>query len=77
MHGLLQFLKMENNPNKHWTNTNGWSMARCMTNVVLVAIKITIQITNYIFVSCDELITIDNHTWISMHAHVLLKILGG
>jgi hypothetical protein len=76
MHGLLQFLKMENNPNKHWTNTSGWSMVGCMTNVVLVAHKMTIQIANYIFVSCDELITIDNHTWISMHTHVLLRILG-
>jgi hypothetical protein len=39
MHGLLQFLKVENIPNKHWTNTSGWGMVECINNVVLVATK--------------------------------------
>jgi hypothetical protein len=42
MHGFLQFLKVENTPDKHWMDTNGWGMAECMNNVVLVVTKITI-----------------------------------
>ncbi len=58
---------MENIPNKHWTNTNGWGM----NNVVLVVTKITIQTTNYISVSCDEMINIDNQSWNSIHVYVV------
>lgn len=59
MHGLLLFLKVENNPNKHCTNTRGWGMVKCMTNVVLATTKTTIQTTNYIFGSCDEVTSIE------------------
>jgi hypothetical protein len=46
-------------------------MAECMNNVVLVIIKITIKTTNHIYVSCDEVISIDNQSWISVHAYVV------
>jgi hypothetical protein len=58
MHGLLQFLKVENNHDKHWIDISGWGMAECMTNVVLATTKTAIQTTNYIFVSCNEDISI-------------------
>jgi hypothetical protein len=41
-----------------------------MNNVVLVLIKIAIQTTNYISVSCDEMITIYNQSWILVHVYV-------
>jgi hypothetical protein len=42
-----------------------------MNNVVLVVTKITIQTTNYISVSCDEMINIDNQSWNSIHVYVV------
>ncbi len=33
--------------------------------------KITIKTTNYIYVSCDEMINIDNQSWILIHAYVV------
>ncbi len=42
-----------------------------MNNVVLVVTKITIQTTNYIYVSCDEMTSLDNQSWISVHAYVV------
>lgn len=71
MHGLLLFLKVENNPNKHCTNTRVQGMVECMTNVVLATTKTTIQTTNNIFGSCDEVTNIDNHFLIFVHGYVV------
>jgi hypothetical protein len=37
MHGLLQFLKVKENLDQHWINTSDWGMAKCMTNLTLLA----------------------------------------
>lgn len=37
IHGFLQILKVKNNLDKNWINTNGWGMAKCMTNLTLQA----------------------------------------
>jgi hypothetical protein len=50
---------------------SGWGMAECMNNVVLVAIKIAIQTTNHISISCDEVISIYNQSLILVHAYVV------
>jgi hypothetical protein len=42
-----------------------------MTNVVLATAKTTIQTTNNIFVSCDEVTSIDNQFWIFVHGYVV------
>jgi hypothetical protein len=59
------------NIDKHWIDISGWGMVECMNNVILVITKITIQITNYISINCDEMISIDNQSWISVHAYVV------
>jgi hypothetical protein len=46
-------------------------MVECITNVVLATTKTTIQTTNYIFVSCDEVTSIDNQSWIFVHGYVV------
>ncbi len=46
-------------------------MVECMTNVVLVTTKTTIQMTNHILVSCDEVISINNQSWIFVHGYVV------
>jgi len=39
--------------------------------VVLVATKTTIQIVNYISINYDKVTSIDNQSWISIHAYVV------
>jgi len=37
----------------------------------LMATKIVVQITPYISMICDELNTIDNQSWLSIHVYVM------
>jgi hypothetical protein len=76
MHGFLQILKVENTHDKHWMDPNSWGMAECMNNVVLVATKIAIQTTNYNSVCFDEVTSINNQSWILVHAYVVEDFKG-
>jgi len=62
---------VENILDKHWMDISGWGMAECMNNVVLVVTKITIQTTNYGSIGCDEVTSINNQSWILIHAYVV------
>jgi hypothetical protein len=46
-------------------------MVEYMTNVVLVATKMAIQTRNHISINCNEIININNQTWILMHVYVV------
>jgi hypothetical protein len=71
MHGLLSFWKVENNLKNHWTYTSGWGMVGCMNNVVLATTKMAIQTIKFINVSCNEVTSIDNQSWIFIHVFVV------
>jgi hypothetical protein len=45
-------------------------MAKVIHDVVFHAIKGVVQKLEYILVSCDELTTINNHSWLSIHVYV-------
>ncbi len=57
---LFEFLKVENCSWKHWSNTTSWTMVEAMHSIVLRAIKLVVQTTQFILVSCDEVTTLDN-----------------
>jgi hypothetical protein len=46
-------------------------MVETMHNIVLQAIKLTIQKTQFILVSCDEVTTFHNQTWLFMHVYMV------
>jgi hypothetical protein len=56
---LISF-KVLNNPRKHWTDIINWSMVEAMHDFVLQSIHLVVQKAQFIFVSCDEMTTIDN-----------------
>jgi hypothetical protein len=68
---LFDFFKVPNNPQKHWINTSGWSMAEAMHEFVIWATCLTMQKAWFTFVSCDKVTTIDNQSWISIHVYVM------
>jgi uncharacterized protein YjhX (UPF0386 family) len=69
--GYYHFWKVENNFNNHWTYTRGWGMVECMNNVVLATTKMAIQTIKCINVSCNEVTSIDNQSWIFVHVFVV------
>jgi hypothetical protein len=46
-------------------------MVKVMHNVVLWATKVDVQKSPFIFVSCDEVTTIDDQSWLSIHVYVI------
>jgi hypothetical protein len=71
LRGLFKFLKVENCPRKHWSDSTGWTMVEVMHNVVLRATKVVVQKSPFISISCDEVTTIKNQSWLSIHVYVI------
>jgi hypothetical protein len=68
---FFKFSKVENCPYKHWSDSIGWIMAEAIHNVVLQTTKIVMQKSPFISMSCDEVTTINNQSWLSVHVYVI------
>jgi hypothetical protein len=66
---FFQFLKVDNCPLKHWSNSTSWTMVEAMHNILFQTIKIVVQKATYILVSCDKVTTIDNQNWLNVHVY--------
>jgi hypothetical protein len=56
-----------NNPSKHWNDCSGWEIAKSLCNHVLIVIKEKILFSPFFSIFVDEVITIDNQSWICIH----------
>ncbi len=75
---LFDFLNLEENPKMHWTNNSSWAMVQHMHGIIFKATKPTMGTSQYLSLICDEISTIDNQSWLSIHVYVVqnwLKIL--
>lgn len=61
---------MLNNTSKHWSDCFGWKIAKSLCNYVLIVIKEEILSSLFLSFFVDEVITIDNQSWISIHYYV-------
>ncbi len=48
----------------YWNDSMKWVMAECMHKRVIKKVKELIASPKYLTLSCDELTTIDNQSWI-------------
>jgi hypothetical protein len=71
MPSLFHMLKVKYVSQKHWSNSLGWGMVEVMYGVLLEAIKATIACANFIVVSANEVTTIDNTQWLSIHLYMV------
>jgi hypothetical protein len=72
MQGLLEQLGCPKLPLKHWSDSSEWEMAESLYNVVQKQTRRVVCGTRYFSLSCDEVTTVDNQSWISIHAYVLV-----
>jgi hypothetical protein len=72
---LFDFLGLEENLRMHWTNSISWAMVQHMHGIVLEATKSIVGATQFISLTCDEVNTIDNQSWLSIHAYVVQNLL--
>jgi hypothetical protein len=71
-------LNVPNKPMKHWSNASGWEMANCMSKQVSKQTQTIVIGASFLSLNGDEVTTIDNQSWISMHPwkknHILLTL---
>ncbi len=58
----------------HQTNSMGQHMVQYTQNIVLEATTSIIVVAQYILLTCDEIHTISNYSWLSIHAYAQCKI---
>ncbi len=46
-------------------------MAKIMHQILIKSTKVVVQNVRYIVISCDEVTTIDNQSWCSVHVYVI------
>ena len=68
---LYEFLDVPNFPRMHCSDNFGWIMVEFMYAEVRIAISRVLVGANYVALTCDEVSTIDNGSWISIHAYVV------
>jgi hypothetical protein len=66
---LFSFLDVPNLSHMHWIDSFGWIMAEFMFDVVKAEIKAEVSIAPYVALKCDETTTVDNGSWMSIHAY--------
>ncbi len=65
---MFAFLKFGTHPSKHRNDYVGWEIGECLHHVVLIATNFGFTFFTF-FV--DEITTIDNQSWISIHYYVV------
>ncbi len=68
---LFDFLVVPKNSKKHQNDSFNWTMAKFMHQVMMKAIKVVVEVTHYIVLSCNEVSTIDNQSWMFILYYVV------
>jgi len=71
MRELFTFLKMPHLSKKHWGDNSGWLMAEYLHAQVMQKAREVIHGGKFLSISVDEVTTVDNQAWISIHAYVV------
>jgi len=68
---LYSFLNVPSLPRMHWTDSSGWQMADCLYSQVQQAVKKKINSAHFISITCDEVTTVDNGSWLCIHGYIV------
>ena len=66
---LFTFLKMPNLNKKHQDDNSSWLIVEYLHKQVMVKSREVLSATKYLAITCDEVTTVDNQSWISIHAY--------
>lgn len=83
MQSSFSFLQVPNHPFKHSDKSAGWEIVENFHHTVLTTTKETILTSNFLSLFANEIIAIDNQSWISIryylmatwkHMHILFTL---
>jgi len=61
---LYDFLNLKSNPKKHYIDTIGWEIAKHFQNQIMATSRVVIHKAMFVALTCDEVTTLDNQSWI-------------
>jgi hypothetical protein len=56
---------------KHWYDNSNWGMLEILHIVIMQAIKLVVHKSNYVVLSCDEVMSIGNQSRLSIHVYII------
>ena len=59
-------------PLKHWMEGSGWEMAESLFNMVQARTQKVVSATPYFFVTCNNIMTLDNQSHINIHVYTIV-----
>jgi hypothetical protein len=62
-------------PRKHWSASSGWNMADSMAAILANHTKKVLAEARFYAIPADEVTTVDNESWLSMHIYIVVPIL--
>jgi hypothetical protein len=68
---LDEFLATPKNGKKHWIDSSRWTMVKFMHHEVTKAIMVAMEVVRYVALSCDDVFTVGNQSWLSIHCYVV------
>jgi hypothetical protein len=72
MRDLMQFLSVPNCPLKHWAQSTGWGIAKCLHDSVMQRTREVISIAKFVSVSCDEVTSQSRESWASFTVYIVV-----
>lgn len=58
-------------PPKILSNNVGWEIAQVQYHIVLITTKVAIHASRYTKLNCDEVVTMDIQSWVSIHVYLM------
>jgi hypothetical protein len=71
LNDMFTVLKVKHTPKKHWIDSLSWDIAKSMNDLLLQSIYNVVNVANFLFVNVDEVTTINNASWVSLHIYVV------
>jgi hypothetical protein len=68
---FLQLLKLRSIPKRQWFGGASWEMEKHIDHEVIKTIEVTIQNAKFVYLTCDELISMDNASWANVHSYIV------
>jgi hypothetical protein len=56
---------------EHWSDNFGWLIAKYLYRQVMMKVVEVLAAARYVAITCDEVTTMDNQSWISIYAYVV------
>jgi hypothetical protein len=56
---------------KHWNDNVKWEIAKVMHYIIFITTKVFSHVIKYFLISCDEVMTIDNQSNVSVHIYLM------